>query len=242
MTAIRGCKTRILIDELDLSLQVSNFNMQNSVAVIAYNTLQVCAGLKLPSLPNGMLNVNGYMDDNGDDTLAEKIRTALTTEDTYIGFVIESTPPVGLVFDGSFVSSSTVDTPLEGLITLASTWEKINERTDGNWIVVSTTLDATGAQTGIDFGSQGTTGGKAFLFVHSITGTATDATIDVESDDNSGFTSEASEGTFTFSDVGVYELTLSGTVDRYIRANLTDLGGADDISFSILVGVNGVTQ
>ena len=88
----------------------------------------------------------------------------------------------------------------------------------------------------------GAAGGRAWLWFHSNVGTATDATIDVESDDNSGFTSATSRGTFTFSTSGVHHLELSlATVERYLRINTTDLGGATSVNVTVVAGVSGIT-
>lgn len=243
--AIRGCRGKLFIDELVLSSFTGSFTVNNTVDVITYTVLQNCNNLKLPSIPNGMIDITGYMNDNASDSLEEKIREALSSQDTYIAVMVEdpdNSKYPGLIFDNSFVSSSNIETPLDNLIALSATWEKVNERTDGQFIANEVTSSAMAPLSGIDFGAQGTSGGKAFLLVHSISGSATDATIDVESDDNSNFTSATSEGTFTFSATGVYELVLSGTIDRYIRANVTDLGGATNFNYSIIVGINGVTQ
>lgn len=134
----------------------------------------------------------------------------------------------------------TYNNATDTLITLAGKWVASNNFYAGLWINDNETVDATGATTEYDFGAATSNGGKAYLLVHSITGTATSATIDVESSATSG-SGHASEGTFTFSAVGVYPLSLSGTVNRYIQANVTDLGGADDITISILVCLADIT-
>ena len=73
------------------------------------------------------------------------------------------------------------------------------------------------------------------MHVSAIGGTATSATIDVESSiDNLSF---ASEGTFTFSAVGGFTLALSGTVNRYLRINLTSMGGATSITLQVAASI-----
>jgi len=77
--------------------------------------------------------------------------------------------------------------------------------------------------------------------VQTITGGATDAIILLESDDNTDFTSAATEATFTFSAVGANEEALSGTIDRYIRLNCTDMGTADSFVVVCIACVSGIT-
>jgi len=106
----------------------------------------------------------------------------------------------------------------------------------------SGTISATGGVTHIDLGAAGSAGGWVWLFVTGITGTATGADITVQSDTSSGFGTAATEGTFTFSDVGGYQVTMTGTVNRYVRLNCTDLGGATSITVGAVIAVPGVTM
>ncbi|WP_230685363.1 hypothetical protein, partial [Streptococcus pneumoniae] len=61
------------------------------------------------------------------------------------------------------------------------------------------TISATGTTTYIDTGAVGSAGGYAWIWITAVTGTATNATILIQSDDNTGFSSPATEATFTFS-------------------------------------------
>jgi hypothetical protein len=79
------------------------------------------------------------------------------------------------------------------------------------------------------------------LFVTTITGSATNADIDVESSATQAGV-YASEGTLTFSAVGAYAIDLTGTVNRWVRINTTDLGGATSFAVIVAVAVDGVTQ
>jgi len=110
--------------------------------------------------------------------------------------------------------------------------------------VWSGTFSATGAQSTpayIDIGAAGTAGGFAYLHIQAITGAATDAVILVESDTATNFASAATEATFTFSAVGAQEQAMAGTVNRYIRLNCTDLGGATNFTVVAIACVSGVT-
>jgi hypothetical protein len=103
------------------------------------------------------------------------------------------------------------------------------------------TISATGTTTYIDLGAAGSAGGYAWLWVTSKTGTITSATVVLQSDDNTGFSSAATEGTFTFSALGAYQIALSGAVDRYVRLNVTSKGGATNFYIMCVAAVSGVT-
>jgi hypothetical protein len=77
--------------------------------------------------------------------------------------------------------------------------------------------------------------------VQTITGTATNASIVLQSDDNTGFSTPGTECTFTFSAVGGYEQAISGTVDRYVRLNCSSMGGATSFVVVCVAAVSGVT-
>ena len=80
----------------------------------------------------------------------------------------------------------------------------------------------------------GSDGGTAYLFVTTITGTATNATITVQSDDNTSFTSPATEGTFTFSDEGVYVVTMTGRRGSLHSAELRRRAAQPHLQYSEL--------
>lgn len=132
---------------------------------------------------------------------------------------------------------------VKGLFTMSGEWPQGTGIVRG-FRVWSGTIAATGAQTGpayIDLGAVGAAGGYAWLFVRAITGTATSADVLLQSDDNTGFATPATEGTFTFSTTGVVEVALSGTVDRYVRLSTSDMGGATNFTVTAIVAVSGVT-
>lgn len=239
---IRGVDSKVFINSVALYGKTTSMSLKSTVNVIGYNVLKNNGNLKLPGIGMFTFNLNGLWLDYGDSSFEKLHQSNLQTETARLLWMIESTPPVGGCFIGSFPSSYKVDTPLDNLISIQGTWENVDSICNGYIVANEQTYSSTGEKTGIDFGALTTTGGKAILVISSIVGTATNAQIKLQSDDNSGHSSTADEGTFTFSAVGVYELTLSGTVDRYIRPNVVTLGGATSFVATILVGLNGVTQ
>lgn len=217
MSVIRGVDSKIFINDVPLYGKTTSMSLQSTVGVISYNVLKNDGTLKLPSTGMYTFNLNGVWS-NFDASSLEKIsQDNLQTETAKLVWLIESVPPVGGCLAGSFPTNYQVDTPLDNLVAIQGTWVNTDSLCSGIVLLNEVTVSATGAITGVDFGALTTTGGKAFLIVSTITGTATNAQIKLQSDDNSGHSSTTDEGTFTFSAVGVYELDLTGTVDRYIR-------------------------
>jgi len=55
-------------------------------------------------------------------------------------------------------------------------------------------------------------------------------------------TTPTDKGSITFSDVGVYSLALSGTVETYVRVVIDDLGGATNFTAALVLCVADVTM
>lgn len=243
--AVLGYNTKILIDQHDFSGQTNGVVLNTDTSIIEYQVLQNAGVLKIPNLVSPAIEHRGYY--NGPDAgdIEAELHSRLgSANDVYVGLVFGThlAAPVGYVLPQSFNQQLRIDTPIENLIAVNGNWPGGTSRIyRGLQAALGTAEDATGAVGGVDFGAGGVAGGIAFLFVQGITGTATDATIVVQSDSASDYSGVASEGTFTFSAVGAYQLALSGTVGRYVRANITSLGGADDITFLLIVALAGVT-
>lgn len=247
MTPIRGCQTKILIDEWDLSGQSNSVNLTADVAVLDYVTFQNCFQQRIPGLPMSAIQHNGYFSGPGAGEMEEELHARLGSgNDVIVGVILGTSlaAPVGYVLPTSFGQQLRINAPVAELITVDGAWAggSNNQLRRGLQLPLGTAVAATGAQTGIDFGAAGSAGGKAYLFVTGIAGSATNAAILIESASASNFSGAATEGTFTFSGVGAYEISLSGTIGRHIRANVSDLGGATSLTFLIVVCVEGVTM
>jgi hypothetical protein len=155
-------------------------------------------------------------------------------------FGTNNTAPPAYVLDATWGQNLTINSPVAELITVTGEWPANDGMRRGR-AVYDGDLDATGTTTPRDFGAAGSAGGVALLFVQDIAGTATDADIDIESSATVDGT-YASEGTATFSAEGVVAVAMTGTVNRWIRLNVTDLGGADGFTVVAIVCINGVTQ
>jgi hypothetical protein len=103
-------------------------------------------------------------------------------------------------------------------------------------------ITATGNKTAYDIGAAGSSGGDIYVWVFSITGSATNASIKVQSATTQGGT-YADEGTVTFSAVGrATSAAMTGTVNQWLRVNVASMGGATGFTIAVVATVDGVTQ
>ena len=133
-----------------------------------------------------------------------------------------------------------VNMPVKELITITGKWAASDVSRRGVALPL-TAVTATGAQTGYDSTATGADGGFAVLHITSITGTATSATVTVQGAAASNFASPTTLATLTFSAVGSQQATWSGATGRYLRFNVTSLGGATGFSIAGVICSTGVT-
>lgn len=242
MTAIKGTKARLLVDEFNFSGQTSGFEVQTGVSEADSTNLESDALEFEPLLPMMILSQNGYLYGSNAGSFEDELWDRLGVEGVIAAvlFGIDDPDCPAYVLEDTYGAEMSIQAPTSGLITIAGAWGKSSGGHRGIRIFTGT-LDATGAQTAYDLGAAGSEGGEAYLFVQGITGSASGAEVLVESSETEGGT-YATEATFTFSAVGSIREDLSGTVNRWVRLNLDDLGGADDITFVLIVCVDGVTQ
>lgn len=239
--ATKGTYTRILVDEYDFS----GFNNSVEVAVSSeqfdVTAFQDTGNVFLTGVAGGTITQQGYFGGGDADGFEAEMYARLGSTTGVTAAVLFGTQTTGCpayVLPGTSGREMSISSPVNGIITLNGSWGEGTGIKRG-YRVYSGTLSATGGQTSVDLGAAGSAGGFAYVFVQAITGTATGATIDIESSsDDSTF---ASEGTATFSAVGAQTVTMSGTVNRYIRINATSLGGATNFTVVAVVCVAGVT-
>lgn len=244
MTApIKAKYSRLLVNEFDLSTQHNSLEVSVATEQQDVSTFQNTGKAYLSMTPEGSIAVKGFFDDAAAGYTEQELAEAIENVETLYVAALFGTQTAACpvyVAPATNVESLTITAPVDGVIEIDGGFPAGSGLRRG-LRCFSGTLSATGAQTYIDLGAAGAAGGLAWLWVQTITGTATNATVTVESDDNTGFSSAATEGTFTFSAVGGYQVTLSGTIDRYVRLNCTSLGGATSFVVVGAVAVTGVT-
>ena len=243
MAGIKGINTRILVGGYLLSSQTNSTNMQAANNSVETTPFEATAKEYVTLPPDANIDLNGYLtfDTATNATFEKRLHALLTTADT-VGLIYYNTAVAGspaYVMPSAYTDNMQIQAPVAGVVTVNGSYTSAVGVRRGI-CVYSGTVSATGTTTPIDLGAVGSAGGYAYLHVTAEGGTGTNADIDIESATTSGGT-YASEGTFTFSGIGDYSLTLSGTVNRYVRLNVTDLGGATSWTVHAIVCVDGVT-
>lgn len=239
---MKGTYAKILVDEFDFSGETSGLSVDITMGEEECTNLESEEKEFEAILPAVKISQNGYL--TGLDT--DGFEAELIARNGITGAIIAalvgtnvSACPV-YVLERSYGSNMTVNSPSSGLMTLSGDWG-LGRGGDRGIRIFTGLLEATGTQTSVDLGDAGTDGGAVYFFVQAIDGTATDAIISVESSATEGGT-YAEEASLTLSAVGGYREAMTGTVNQWVRVNLEDLGGADGITFVVVVCVKGVTE
>jgi hypothetical protein len=253
MTAVKGKYTRWLLGTstyaYDFSGQSNSLEVSLTSERLDTSAFQETAATSIAGDTSGTIMQNGYWNYSSSDAtqnIEERVQAAIdaSAEQTVAAiFDTTASAPACYVARQAQATSMKIDAPVSGVITLSSEWPEGVGIVRGR-MVWRGTFSGTGAQSApayIDLGAVGTVGGYAWLYVTGITGTATNATITLQSDDNTGFSSPATEATFTFSGSRYVEQALTGTVDRYLRLNVTSMGGATNFAVVAIAAVGGVT-
>ena len=243
MAGIKGINTRILVGGYLLSSQTNSTNMQAANNNVDTTPFEATAKEYVTLPPDANIDLGGYLtfDTATDATFEKRLHASLTTADT-VGLIYYNTAVAGspaYVMPSAYTDNMQIQAPVAGVVTVNGSYTSAVGVRRGI-CVFSGTVSATGTTTAIDIGAAGSAGGYAYLFVTTETGTGTNADIDLESSATSGGT-YASEGTFTFSGISAVAVTLSGTVNRWLRLNTTDLGGATSWYVTCIACVSGVT-
>lgn len=242
MTALKGTNALLLADEFNFSGDTAGFTVTVGMGEQDATVLTSTAMLYAAILPSMGIEHNGYVQalaaaDQMEGELFERI-TGAHYVSCLLGTAVTGCP--AYTIDSTFVRDLKFGAPATGLLTINGSWGKGAGGSRGLRIYTGT-LSATGTQTSIDFTSAGSAGGECYLHVTAKTGTMTNTTILVESSATEGG-AYATEATFTVSALGGYKALMSGTVNRWLRVNLSSLGGATNVTIVVIACVDGVTQ
>ena len=245
--AIKATQTRLVVgsstEAWDFSGVSNSLDVSLSGEKIENTRFQDTAKTYTTGDASGTIAQNGYFDDTSTGSFEQEIAESIVNGETlYVGaiFGTNQAVPVAYIAPATNTESMAINSPVSGLITANGSWF------DGTGVkrglqVYRGTISATGTTSYIDTGAVGSAGGVAWIWVTAVTGTATNATILIQSDDNTGFSTPATEATFTFSGKKANEQTLSGTIDRYLRLSTTSMGGATNFTVCVVAAVSGVT-
>jgi hypothetical protein len=244
MTVSKAINTRILIDGYLISSQTNKVSVKLDAQKTDITPFEAKAQEFLVLDPAPSIDLSGYIHHSPAAATYDAISHGALDVPVTVTVIRSATStftgaPATTLPNATAISLSQ-DYPVDGVMGIQATWGGATPMRRGI-VPYAGLISATGAIASVDLGAQGTTGGYAYLHVTTITGTATDAAIKVQSSATEGG-SYADEGTFTFSDIGIYPIDLTGTIDRWIRLNCTSKGGATSFVVHAIVVVKGVTQ
>lgn len=239
---LKGYATRILVDGYDFSSTSNEIKIDTDSSPVEYYVFQQPAAQVFSTTVKGMIEHNGYFNGAATGDLEKELysRLALTTG-VRVSAVIgtDQTVPVAYMLDSSYNEQLTINSPAKELITVVGKWPTLTGQLYRGYQLFQGTISATGGQTVVDLGAIPASTGIAFLHVTTITGTASNAAITVQTATSSGFGSPTTRGTFSFSAIGGQSVALAAG-DRYARINCTSKGGATSFVVCGIVGYSGV--
>lgn len=232
---MRGTQARIFYSYFNLSASTSEVELNMTANELEKDVLTSTVREYAPGTTEIDMSINGYLEgiDGGSE---EVLNTALDSGDQHVALILDysTIPAATYVIENAFNNGITWTAPFDGLMTANGSVRGSAGGIRGYTTIYNASASATGATTGVQVSTIANADtGKGFLFLHSATGTiSTNVVIDLESSaDNSTWDSI---GTFTMDAVTSVSDTVTYT-GPYIRANVTSLGGATAITYSMVV-------
>ena len=245
MAISRAIYTRIVVDGYRISSETNKAVVKFEADKTEITCFEDTAKSYIVNDPKPGIEIGGYITHSTSDDTFDAISHGALSVPVTVTVIKASTAAIAGGISYTIPSANAItlshDLQVAGVMSMQASWGGSVAMVRGLCVYAGAALDATGATAAVDAGAAGSAGGIAYVHVTGITGTATSATIDIESSATEGG-SYASEGTATFSAIGVQAVDLTGTVNRWLRINVTDLGGADDVTVTAVVVVYGVTN
>lgn len=236
-----GSKVAVLVDKWDFSGSFFSVETEHTVEEKDNTTFGALAVSAEPGLASDKLMLRGYYSSYAAGSVYRELRTRMGTAGAGLcmALLIDTD-------DANEVAECSPDAWGKNLKTTMAAKELITfelNTADASDMAAGLVLwrgevTATGTKTGVTFPAPGVAGGLVFVFVSSITGTATNAQVVIESSVPGAY---ATEATMTFSATGGYSAAMTGNVGSVIRANIANLGGATAVTLTVIACVKGVT-
>lgn len=250
--AHRGIYSRVLVNEFDFSGVSTDLGVEINGNSLDATTFQATTKENVAAPTESTISQSGffaYDSANTDQNLEAALKTYLETAQANVSALIltDLAACPSYTKQNCTSASMSIEAAVADLLKVSGDWggDPIRRglRAFGKHSTWSNgIISATGGKPYIDTGAQGLNGGIGILHIHDITGTATNAAIDLEADSDTGFGTALTKATFTFSAVGIQIVNFTGVTNRYLRANCTTLGGATDFTVTLLAVVRGVTH
>lgn len=249
MSGTKGRWSRLWVDDFDLSTKTASAEVSMSMGTEEVTAFQSSGKEFITTDPESSIKLTGYVSDIGNNAggleqeLADRFAVANTA---MVGLMLadSASGAAGMpvyVLPATSVDSMKISAPATGVLGLDGSFMAGTYGMRRGLCLWRGAITATGTKTGIDFGAAGAAGGDVYIWVQSITGSATNATVKVESATTLGGT-YADEATVQFSAVGGVSGTMTGAISQFLRIEVTSMGGATGFTIAVVACVDGVTQ
>jgi hypothetical protein len=241
--ALAGNQARIFIDSVDLSCVTSTLNVESTTG--EYDATVLCSEVMeyRPGLSQGGITIDGFFDGVTAGTEAA-LYAALGATNKIVGAVFDfsNIPAPAYMIENASNMNMSWNSPTDGLITMNGSFKGKEGLKRGKILNYNVSRGATGLMTAGQIPDTLTTStGRIFLVFHSYTGALSGnvtATVQSSANGTSGWGNEAS---FTFALPGAQAAALTTPLGEYFAVNITSLGGATTVNFSLIVVVDDVT-
>lgn len=250
MAGTKGRWSRLWVDDFDMSTKTASAEISMSIGTEEVTAFQATAKEFITTDPESSIKITGYVSsltaDSGgwEQELYDRFAALNTTQ---VGLMLadSATGDAGMpcyVLPLTSADQMKISAPATGVLGIDGSFMAGDYGLRRGVCLWYGAITATGNKTSYDIGAAGSAGGDVYVWVFSITGTATNASVKVQSSATEGGT-YLDEGTVTFSAVGhATSAAMTGTVNRWLRVNIASMGGATGFTIAVVATVDGVTQ
>lgn len=240
MTAVAGNRARILCDGVNLSCVTSTLNIEQTTG--EYDATTLCSDVVeyRPGMSQGGISIDGYF--HGVEAAEEEaLYLALGSPTKIVAGILDYTalPCSAYVIENASNLGMVWSAPTDGLITMNGSFKGREGMKRGRALFYNVTRSTPGQLTAVqNTDVESTDTGRIFVFLTDWTGTRTSAiTLDVQTSAN-GTTGWSDEATFSFTELGASAAALTTPAGAYFNVNVTSLGGATSVTFTVIVIVD----
>lgn len=240
-----GNNTGVLIDEFDFSVgSFSGADIERSVPEKDRTAFGDTGNVSEPGMPNGKISLRGYYtgNDAGDVYRELSDRVGVAGAGAIMAVLLDTTDAncVAYCSDNAWGQTLKLSLPTNEIVTFEAATAG-TEAIECGYRILNATVSATGNQAAVDFGAAGSAGGAVFMFAQAVNGawlSPQNVKIQSAATQAGAYSDEA---TIDVPALGGYYVAMFGAIGRWLRVNLTDLGGADSIRLIVIACVKGVT-
>ena len=229
-----GKNTTILSDDFDLTTYLNSASVSAGVETPETTTFGSSDRTFIVGHNEGTISFEGLFEGSTDS--ADSIFAAAlgNTTDKVISVSTDSTSVGGRA---TLISSAStayeITSPLTDVVSVSAEAIANGGLDYGVWLGCKSSINSTSTGTAVDNSASSTNGGVAHLHITANTRSGTTVAKIQHSSDNSTFADLTTFTTIAIGDTTHERKTVSGTINRYLRAVVTPAAGTGSITFSI---------